>query len=77
MFIGSERCISTTLRRSKRRLQAQRDKRPARTAAILRPTTSGVQIRLFDNREVLNPSPFLFGSVSRGGKMADGRSYRP
>src|ERR1700730_4683956 len=36
MFIGSERCISTTLRRSKRRLQAWRDKRLGRIADFLR-----------------------------------------
>jgi alpha-beta hydrolase superfamily lysophospholipase len=36
MFIGSERCISTTLRRSKRRLQARRDKRLGRIADFLR-----------------------------------------
>src|SRR5258708_14801523 len=36
MFIGSDRCISTTLRRSKRRLQAGRGKRLGRIADFLR-----------------------------------------
>jgi hypothetical protein len=36
MFIGSERCISTTLRQSKRRLPARRDKWPGRIADFLR-----------------------------------------
>src|SRR5438067_145245 len=36
MFIGSERCISTTLRQSKRRLRARRDERLGRIADFLR-----------------------------------------
>ena len=36
MFIGSERCISTTLRRSRRRLQARKDRRLGRIADFLR-----------------------------------------
>src|ERR1700733_2551697 len=39
MFIELERCISTTLRRSKTRLQARRDKRPGRIADFLRQMT--------------------------------------
>src|ERR1700730_2162403 len=41
MFIGSERCISTTLLRSKRRLQARRDKPLGRIADCLRLMTRG------------------------------------
>jgi len=36
MYIGSGRCISTTLLRSKKHLQVRRERRPVQTAEFLR-----------------------------------------
>src|SRR6266849_246388 len=58
MFIGSERCISTTLRRSKRRLQARRDKRLGRIADFLRLMTRAFKCS-FSTTGKFEPIPFV------------------
>src|ERR1700688_1289924 len=66
MFIGSERCISTTLRRSKRRLQAWRDKRLGRIAGFLRRMTRAFKCS-FSTTGKFEPIP-LVRRGGRGGK---------
>src|SRR5258706_16183460 len=66
MFIGSERCISTTLRRSKRRLQARRDKRLGRIADFLRLMTRAFKCS-FSTTGKFEPIPFV-RLGGRGGK---------
>src|SRR5258705_8449548 len=68
MFIGSERCISTTLRRSKRRLQARRDKRLGRIADFLRLMTRAFKCS-FSTTGKFEPIPF----VRLGGRGAKWR----
>src|SRR5258705_6995836 len=68
MFIGSERCISTTLRRSKRRLQARRDKRLGRIADFLRLMTRAFKCS-FSTTGMFEPIPF----VRLGGRGAKWR----
>src|SRR5258706_15725768 len=68
MFIGSERCISTTLRRSKRRLQARRDKRLGRIADFLRLMTRAFKCS-FSTTGLFEPIPF----VRLGGRGAKWR----
>src|SRR5258708_17243963 len=78
MFIGSERCISTTLRRSKRRLQARRDKRLGRIADSLRLMTRAFKCS-FSTTGKFEPIPLCSSRRARaqnGGKMAGGRLYK-
>src|SRR5260370_42689651 len=69
MFIGSERCITTALRRSKRRLQARRDKRLGRIADFLRLMTRAFKCS-FSTTGKFEPIPF----VRLGGR---GAKWRP
>src|SRR5258708_36282570 len=76
MFIGSERCISTTLRRSKRRLQARRDKRLGRIAEFSRLMTRAFKCS-FSTTGNFEPIPLCSSRrerVQNGGKMA-GAAY--
>src|ERR1700687_2979716 len=66
MFIGSERCISTTLRRSKKRLQARRDKRLGRMADFLGLMTRAFKCSFFTTGE-FETIPFV-GRSGRGAK---------
>src|SRR5260370_36362912 len=68
MFIGSERCITTALRRSKRRLQARRDKRLGRIADFLRLMTRAFKCS-FSTTGKFEPIPF----VRLGGRGAKWR----
>src|SRR5260370_36759742 len=77
MFIGSERCISTTLRRSKRRLQARRDKRLGRIADFLRLMTRAFKCS-FSTTGNFEPIPLCSSRRARGqngGKKAGGALY--
>src|SRR6266851_1795263 len=65
MFIGSERCISTTLRRSKRRLQARRDKRLGRIADFLRLMTRAFKCS-FSTTGKLEPIALCSSRRARG-----------
>jgi hypothetical protein len=67
MFTGSERCISTTLWRSKRRLQARRNKRLGRIADSLRLMTRAFKC-FFRQTGSLNPSPSIPLARRRLGK---------
>src|SRR5580692_9210595 len=58
MVIGSERCISTTLRRSKRRLQARRDKRLGQIADFLHLMTRAFKCS-FSTTGKFEPIPFV------------------
>jgi conserved hypothetical protein len=76
-FIGSERCISTTLRRSKRRLPAWRDKLPGRIADFLRRMTRAFRCS-FSTTGTFEPAPpgvVPVGEEAKGGDMAGGRLY--
>src|SRR5258707_13490923 len=78
MFIGSERCISTTLRRSKRRLQARRDKRLGRIADVLRLMTRAFKCS-FSTTGNFEPIPLCSSRRAggqSGGKMAGGGFFR-
>src|SRR5258705_1751240 len=68
MFIGSERCSSTPLRGSKRRLQARRDKRLGRIAALLRLMARAFKCS-FSTTGKFEPIPF----VRLGGRGAKWR----
>src|SRR5260221_14387658 len=67
MFIGSERCMSTTLRRSKRRLQARRDKRLGRIADFLRLMTRAFKCS-FSTIGKFEPIPLCSSRRARGRK---------
>src|SRR5271156_1371053 len=68
MFIGSGRCISTTLRRSKRRLQARRDERLGRIADYLLLMTRACKCS-FSTTGKFEPVPLCSSRRARG-KMA-------
>src|SRR4030088_599334 len=67
MFIGSQRCISTTLRRSKRRLQARRDKRLGRIADFLRLMTRAFKCSFLTPGK-FEPTPLCSSRLARGGR---------
>ena len=78
MFTGSERCISTTLRRSKRRLQAWRDKRLGPIADFSRRMTRAFKCS-FSTTGKFEPIPLCPSRRARGrngGEMACGRLNR-
>jgi hypothetical protein len=65
MFIGSERCISTTLRRSKRRLQARKDKRLGRIAGFSRLMTRAFKCS-FSTTGKFEPIPLCSSLGAKG-----------
>src|SRR5216684_7389965 len=73
MFIGSERCISTTLRRSKRRLQARRDKRLGRIADFLRLMTRAFKCS-FSTTGKFEPIPLCSSRRARAQTAAKWRA---
>jgi hypothetical protein len=67
MFTGSERCISTTLWRSKRRLQARRNKRLGRIADSLRLMTRAFKC-FFSTNGKFEPVPFYSSRTASPGE---------
>ena len=70
MLIGSEHCISTTLRRSKKRLQARRVKRLVRIAALLHLMTRTFKC-FFSTTGKCEPIPLCSSRRARGQNVGE------
>jgi hypothetical protein len=78
MCIGSGRCISTILRRSKGRSQARRGKRLLQIADFMRLTTRAFKcsFSIAGKFEPIPPSFAALGEGGSGGEMNGGHLYR-